>query len=956
MSKNCDNCKSVFNEKEHIPISLKCNHIICLECHKNIKNKLKEDYCPICKKKNKIKYDSTKFINIPNNNALTSNKNTLKKFKFMTLDKNRRLSHAIHFNDKSRERLNNNKISNTLPKTQKFRKMTIDSTSQVIHEFKKRRKFSYNINNNIINSNKILSGVNPIINNNLNNNEKNNIESKKSLLFQSFHKSMSHNNQEESSELESFHYNKALNNISINKDNNNEIKKENKNNLIKEDIPEPCSIHIGKDIEFYCNNCSSLACSICLIDFHNGHNFGLLGDAIDKIRLNISDADNILNELLYQNNNNQKLLNMILNEINEYKSGQNLIVVKNFDEIIKKINQVKQSIIEEFDNKYNLELRRFEKFQSSLDEDVNEIKKTKMIINEIFKKLDISSEVKTLKEKNNYDNFLYWCNLNIKRLYKNQKNFKNDMFIDSSLKLIPININELMKLLNSINPKNIVYPFLNNNINITNDINASQNKINKNRNISNIIKTSNSYSYNNQAHYNNYNSKNDIEENNIFKKTNSDDIVLQNKIQRKYYEEYNNQENNKYYYNENYKNFHYNSDNLQNININKNYYKNGSIQYNQNQNNKNIIFQNANNNEIILNNNNQRPISQSSISFKNSQIINYNSKDEIENFYKIMKINNEIAVYCFTNLNCCLIYHIPTQNWKYIPYQNELSQRISYQKYSSVCLIPEEKMIITGGYNTISKEITNIVFQINIYDVNDIKLLQSMKIQRYSHSCIYLSNYVYCIGGYGYNNDKSNQSSSIVVSLKSCERYNIKTKEWKIIKELNSARACFGSCIYNNNIFVFGGYDNKNILSSIEKYEPITNIWITYHIKLPIKIAELGVINFNNKYIFLLGGIDENKNLLDNVYIGRLDHNFVKYSWREGAKLICPRNTRNNCFYLNNFIYVFGGSSEGICERYNFIKQEWEMIKSYLTIINDLGYEHKIKYLSSELSFNYSLT
>ena len=54
MSKNCDNCKSVFNEKEHIPISLKCNHIICLECHKNIKNKLKEDYCPICKKKIKL--------------------------------------------------------------------------------------------------------------------------------------------------------------------------------------------------------------------------------------------------------------------------------------------------------------------------------------------------------------------------------------------------------------------------------------------------------------------------------------------------------------------------------------------------------------------------------------------------------------------------------------------------------------------------------------------------------------------------------------------------------------------------------------------------------------------------------------------------------------------------------------------------------------------------------------
>jgi hypothetical protein len=349
-------------------------------------------------------------------------------------------------------------------------------------------------------------------------------------------------------------------------------------------------------------------------------------------------------------------------------------------------------------------------------------------------------------------------------------------------------------------------------------------------------------------------------------------------------------------------------------------------------------------------------VSQSSLSFKNSQIINYNPKEKeaIDNFYKIMKMNNEIAVYCFTNLSCCLLYHIPSQDWKYIPYQNELSQKLMYQKYLSLCAIPEEKMIITGGYNILLKEITNTVFQINIYDINDIKPLQLMKYKRHSHSCIYLPDYVYCIGGYGYNDDIFNKTSSIIISLKSCERYNIKTKEWKIIKELNSARASFGSCIYNNNIFVFGGYDNENILSSIEKYEPITNIWITYHIKLPLKVAELGVINYNNKYIFLLGGIDENKNLLDSVYIGRLDHNFVKYSWREGPKLICPRNTNNNCFYLNNYIYVFGGSSEGICERYNFIKQKWEMIKSYLTIVNDLGFEQKIKYLSTQLSFNYS--
>lgn len=92
---------------------------------------------------------------------------------------------------------------------------------------------------------------------------------------------------------------------------------------------------------------------------------------------------------------------------------------------------------------------------------------------------------------------------------------------------------------------------------------------------------------------------------------------------------------------------------------------------------------------------------------------------------------------------------------------------------------------------------------------------------------------------------------------------------------------------------------------------------------------------------------------MDNVYIGRLDHNIINYSWNDGPKLICPRKTRNNCFYLNNNIYVIGGSSEGICEKYSLIKTKWEMIKSYLTVMNEIKEEIKIKYLSSELGYNF---
>ena len=962
MSKICANCKSKFDEKERIPINLKCSHSLCLECHKNLKNNFGDDYCPICKKKSIKAYSSTKLFNSNDkNNKSYIKRPQIEKFKFPALNKNRRLSHAINYNNsKVNLKLNNNEINGTFPKI-KLRRMSIDSTSLAIQEYKKKKKKSHN---SLINN---IKKINKSYDISIKNNEKEkiNLDTKKSKLLEIHKKSISHYiNHESSSELESYNKtqnnnNKTLNNyskIKENNNNNNEIAKDKDNNIFFQHIiNESCSIHVGKEIEFYCNTCSSLACSLCLIDFHNGHNFGLLYDVIDKIKININDADNILNELLHQNFNNQKKISLILNEINELNNNQNLFVKRSFDEIFNKLTQVQQTIIEEFNKKYSLEFKRIEKLQKILEEDINEIKRTKIVINEILKVFDTSSEVKALKQKKSYDNFLFWCNINIKRIFKNQKKVKNEMFVDPSFKPKSININELMNLLNSIEPKKIVYPaLLKKNLTISDDSNIIiENNVNKNSNVNaSNLKNNNSYSFMNQTQY--YNFRNNYN----LKKNYSDDLVLHVEMPMKTYEDYSNK-NNRYSNLETFNNNSYN-DNSQNIENNMNRYYIQKRMINYNQQNQNAIYSNNENiSETNLGLSQKLPNSQSQVTpaQKLQQIyFNSNNNEEIDKFYNIMKMNNEIAIYCFTNLNCCLLYHIPSQNWRYIPYLNEISQQICFQKNSSICLIPNQRMIITGGYNSLSKEATDTVFQFDIYDINDIKLLKPMKIRRYSHCCIYLSNYVYCIGGYGYNEDKSNSSSSLIISLKSCEKYDIKRKEWKLIKELNSARACFGRCIYNNNIFVFGGYDNKNILSSIEKYEPITDIWITYHIKLPMKIAELGIININNKYIFILGGIDENKNLLDNVYIGRLDHNFVNYSWREGPKLICPRNVGNNVFYWNNYIYVIGGSSEGVCEKYNLLKQKWEMIKSYLNVFEDLRDEIKIKYFTSEINFNASMT
>ena len=144
MTKICENCRAEFDQKEHIPISLNCSHLICLECDKNLKNNNTEGYCPICKKLNNMPFKSTKQFNIANNNKLIKSKsNILRVFKKINLNKNRRLSHAIQFNNKNKE--TGNIVCNTLPKMKSFSKITVDDSTFQFDEFIKKRK----INNTI---------------------------------------------------------------------------------------------------------------------------------------------------------------------------------------------------------------------------------------------------------------------------------------------------------------------------------------------------------------------------------------------------------------------------------------------------------------------------------------------------------------------------------------------------------------------------------------------------------------------------------------------------------------------------------------------------------------------------------------------------------------------------------------------------------------------------------------
>ena len=86
-----------------------------------------------------------------------------------------------------------------------------------------------------------------------------------------------------------------------------------------------------------------------------------------------------------------------------------------------------------------------------------------------------------------------------------------------------------------------------------------------------------------------------------------------------------------------------------------------------------------------------------------------------------------------------------------------------------------------------------------------------------------------------------------------CEAYDIFREEWKAIKGLNTPRCAFAAIVCKGKIYVFGGYDGKDRLSSIEVYSPEVNKWTVLSTKLDFPLSNAAAVS-DNENIYILGG------------------------------------------------------------------------------------------------------
>lgn len=70
-------------------------------------------------------------------------------------------------------------------------------------------------------------------------------------------------------------------------------------------------------------------------------------------------------------------------------------------------------------------------------------------------------------------------------------------------------------------------------------------------------------------------------------------------------------------------------------------------------------------------------------------------------------------------------------------------------------------------------------------------------------------------------------------------RFNTLTRHWTTIRSMQKPRAWAGVAIFDNRIYICGGFDGQNRLGDAEMYDPETDQW-TYICKMIVPRAGCG--------------------------------------------------------------------------------------------------------------------
>ena len=143
---------------------------------------------------------------------------------------------------------------------------------------------------------------------------------------------------------------------------------------------------------------------------------------------------------------------------------------------------------------------------------------------------------------------------------------------------------------------------------------------------------------------------------------------------------------------------------------------------------------------------------------------------------------------------------------------------------------------------------------------------------------------------------------------------------WSHIATMQEPRAFASSVVLDSQyIYLFGGMHDLQILSTIEKYDTITDTWITVFFTLPKPLAKLGTSLLDRTAILICGGMSSDFEAKKDAFTFDLH----EQKWRQVSDMACPKLVSSGQVYSMGQVYVFGGTADQICEKYDPVKDEW---------------------------------
>ena len=143
--------------------------------------------------------------------------------------------------------------------------------------------------------------------------------------------------------------------------------------------------------------------------------------------------------------------------------------------------------------------------------------------------------------------------------------------------------------------------------------------------------------------------------------------------------------------------------------------------------------------------------------------------------------------------------------------QEKAPDNVNFFNYSGVTMIGEDRMIVCGGIQYNLTGISKECFEYSFVTEKFMKIKPMIDI-RYTFPVIHYGNRVYAVGGRVYGDDT-------VSLLRKCEYYDLTSKTWHAMPEMNITRCTSSLFIYANQLWVIGGYSGRfQRTKKIERY------------------------------------------------------------------------------------------------------------------------------------------